>query len=270
MKRLSNMLWTDTNRAFHEVRFYLACFLFVLSRLVVVMPEFRGFVHQGLSDRIYQSGYLYFSSFFLTSPLSGFAIAVSCLPFAAAYLEDRRSGFDLYSLSRSNIKSYAVSKMLVNLLMSMLTAFIGYMVVNLIFIGLTKGHPGAVMQGAGDSAIYRLSVRQPVAYLLLLSWLNALYCAFWSLFAQLISAMIQNIYLIIAITYAGQLVLSYSHLSLIGIMVLHNTHAFEGGWLVSENISMTLGLGLNLLQFAVLYLILIALFVRRVKKQYEG
>lgn len=268
MKSLRKMLRTDASRNFQSPRFYLACLLFTLSRLVVSMPEYGNLFRQGLTSRVIHDGYLYFSAFFLSSPVSGFAIVVTCVPFASSYLEDRRSGFDLYSLYRTKLRTYAASKMLVNGLASFLTAFVGYMMTSLVFVILSQGQAGRLMQGAEYSAIASLAVWQPWVYLLVLSFFNALYCSFWSLLAQLVSAVIANIYLILAVTYAAQLSLSFLPLRALGLVALQNSTALRGGWLSSSNISLVSGFTLNLLQFMVLYAILLSLFIRRVERQY--
>ncbi len=269
MSDFNKMVRTDCKRAFQHPRFYLAILLFVISRLAVSMPEFTTILKQGQQEHILNQGYLYYSSFFLSSSVSGFAIVATCIPFAASYLEDRRTGFDLYTLQRTNIRNYSLSKMLVNLLASSAVAFCGFLLVSLIFGILTKGNPGALMGGEEMSRIGAISTQNPILYLILLSFLNALPCAFWSLFAQLISAMVRDIFLIIALTYVGQLTLMYLPLRSLGLMVLYGKTAFSGGWLASDTISFSVGLILNLVQFTFLYAVLFYLFERRVQADYK-
>lgn len=264
------VLKADSYRLFKGKRLYLAIGLFTLSRLLVAIPEFSVLVKQigSLTELSQSTGYLYYSSFFLTSPVRTFAVSVVAIPFALAYLEDRSNNFHIYFICRSNIRVYSLSKYLINILSSALVSFLGFLITWLIFVFLSLGNPGSIMAGTHAGFLQSLSINYPWLYGLTLMFFSSLHCALWSSIVLVFSAYLGNIYLILSLTYMSMIIISKLHLSDLGLPILSNL-AMQGAWLAIENMSLSLALTLNVLQYGLLFFLFYIFFHHRVKRNYE-
>lgn len=266
---MKNVMKADIYRVLGSKLPWLTVFLFTLARTLVAIPEYLALYRQFPGKNVAQNlGYLYYSSFFLSSNVNVFSVSIACLPFGMAYLEDKESNFDRYFISRTNMMRYSLSKFIVNLCTSAAAVILGFMLTILLFILLCQRHAGTIMAGDGSQVMRDLSQNTPLAYSALLIIFSALYCAFWSSFAMTISAYLSNIYVIFSLSYAGILLTSQLQLSKIGWPMFSN-FAMKGSWLAMNNINLYLAIGLNILQYAFLYVISFYFFHRRIKLNYE-
>lgn len=262
---------TDLYRAFSNFLPWLGLCLFVLSRLSVAMPEFLAIVRQNPAQGYNiaaASGYLYYTSFFLSASVNIFAVSIACLPYSMAYLEDKESDFDRYFISRTDIRTYSLSKFIVNLLASIFIAFLGYLLAVVIFVLLCGGQAGQIMQGDGSSLTRAIAQKSPINYILLLSLTSSLCCGMWSSFVLAISSYFENIYIIFALTYAGVLLTGKLQLAKFAWPMFSNL-AMRGGWLGVEGVPISLAIFLNTAQYLIIYIILFALFYKKVKLNFE-
>ncbi|MDO5016582.1 MAG: hypothetical protein Q4E09_06205 [Eubacteriales bacterium] len=237
----------------------------------MAMPEFLSVVRQNPVqgyDIAASNGYLYYSSFFLSAAVNIFAVSISCLPYAMAYLEDKQSDYDRYFISRTDIKRYSLSKFVINLLATVFVAFLGYLLAVLVFILLCGGQAGQIMQGDGSSLTRAIASKSPINYILLLSLYSSLYCGMWSSFVLAISSYLENLYIIFALTYAGVLVTGKLKLTKFALPMFSKL-AMRGAWLGVEGVPFSLAMLLNIVQYIVIYVVLFALFYKRVRLNFE-
>ena len=259
----------DAYRVFGQPLFWVSLCLFTLSRLSVAVPEYSALFLQNPGTGLAASqGYLYYASFFLSSPVNVFAVSIACLPYGMAYLEDRACDFDRYFISRTKIWRYSLSKYLINLLSTILMSIMGFLLTIFIFFLLCKGQMGHFMASGSNSWLFAISTRQPWLYIALLTVFSSMYCGLWSCFVLLISAYLKNLYVILALTYAGITITAQLNLARQGWPMFSNL-AMRGAWLAVGNISPFLAILLNLIQYSFLYAVFFVLFHLRVKKNYE-
>lgn len=193
MTNLKNIMKTDFSRAFISLRFPLAVFLMYL------VWDLNSKRFGNPEDVLYLFIHTWARS--ITYLL---AMAVSAVVYTTSYCEDIEHNFLRYSILRTSVSKYVLSKVLTCFCGAFCTVFLGtiiFLTVKCLTLPLTAPESIAILNFQSESCFGNLLSEHTMQFLLLQTTLNSLACGGLSALALAFSTFIKNSYGVFAIPF---------------------------------------------------------------------
>ena len=189
--------------------------------------------------------------------------SLGIVPFGDSFCIDWKNRFIRYSVIRTSVSAYSVSRVLVVALSSLSAIFLGYLLTLLLFsLHMPLVSPYDVENWSWPITLFGFTEQvNPLMFLIARAFVVSLACAFWAVFALFISTVVANVFVV----YVAPLVANYFLAAIPPLPDIVNIRELIRWTFIFPDA------GLSLLYVTVSFLLLIAafgyLFCRNVRRR---